>query len=314
MTTLQGIDVSHWQPSTPPLAGLSFLFAKATEGTWFVDPLYATHTAAARAAGLVAGAFHFGVDVDPIAQARNFLAVAGGAGLLALDLENSPVPMTNAQGLSFIAAVHAAGRKVGLYHSLNGFLNLGQDWDWVADWGTTPPPIPWTFWQYQGSPLDRDKFSGDLASLRALAGVTGGDTMPMPMLSFSQPLIGGAHLVGPGTAIVPLDGSPWDGPWPAGTNFSIYGEATFPVPLPGGVAGEDRVSFLMVRPATKHDGTPWTAARPAALLKKNTDWPIGLAHLADPTPFSQADVNAAAQLVVDAAIATDRAKARVTWG
>jgi hypothetical protein len=307
--TLQGIDVSHYQTTTPPLAGLSFLFAKATEGTWFVDPLYATHTTAARAAGLVAGAYHFGVDVDPIAQARHFLAVAGGAGLIALDLESSPVPMTIAQGRVFIAAVHSAGRKVGLYHSLSGFLNLGQDWDWVADWGTPPPPIPWTFWQYHGGPLDKDVFQGDLASLRALAGVTGGDTMH----SFSLKPIGSARFDAvPGHACVPLDGGAWDAGWAPGTSWTIYGEVTLVPSLPGGVAGADRASALLVAPTTKHDGTPWTAARPAVLLRMDTDWPAG--KTADATPFSQADVNAAAQLVVDAAIATDRAKARISWG
>lgn len=309
MTTLQGIDVSHYQAVTPPLAGLSFLFAKATEGVTFVDPLYATHTAAARAAGLVVGAYHFGVADDGAAQARAFLAVAAAADLLALDLETSAAPMTNAQATAFIAAVHAAGRKVGLYHSLSGFLRLGQDWDWVAKWSSVPPPLPWTFWQWQGTPLDKDAFNGDVASLRALAGVTGGDTMH----SFTLAPIGSAKLDAvPGHACVPLDGSPWDSPWNAGTNWVIYGEVTLVPPLPGGLAGADRASALLVMPTTKHDGTPWVAARPAVILRMDTNWPAG--KTADPTPFSQADVNAAAALVVTAAIATDRAKARITWG
>jgi len=139
-----------------------------------------------------------------------------------------------------------------------------------------------------------------------VAAVVAGDP---PMRSFSQPAIGGAHLVGAGHMCVTLDGSPWDGPWPAGTNWSIFGEATLDVPLPGGVAGADRSHILLVRPTTKHDGTPWTAAKPACLLRMDTDWPAGKTAVAtgpDSTPFAQTDI--------DKAVAADRAKARITYG
>jgi hypothetical protein len=131
-----------------------------------------------------------------------------------------------------------------------------------------------------------------------------------PMHSFHGPLIGSAHLIGPGTAIVPLDGSPWDGPWPAGVNWSIYGEESFDAALPGGLAGEDRVSFLLVRPDTTHDGKPWPYARPAALLRRNTDWPAGKTAVAI---ASSPPVAAPTQADVDAAVAADRLKAHVTW-
>ena len=129
------------------------------------------------------------------------------------------------------------------------------------------------------------------------------------MRSFSQPAIGGAHLVGTGHMCVTLDGSPWDGPWPAGTNWTIFGEATLDVPLPGGVAGADRSHILLVRPTTTHDGKPWAAARPACLLRMDTDWPAGKTAVAtgpDSTPFAQTDI--------DKAVAADRAKARITYG
>lgn len=120
------------------------------------------------------------------------------------------------------------------------------------------------------------------------------------MRNFSLSTIGGAHLVGSGHMAVPLDGSPWDGPWPAGTNWAIAGEATLDVPLPGGVIGADRSHVLLVRPTTTHDGKPWMAATPAFILRMDTDWPAGKTAV-----FTTADLATA--------IAADRLKARVTW-
>ena len=86
-------------------------------------------------------------------------------------------------------------------------------------------------------------------------------------------------------------------------------EATLDTRLPGGVAGADRSHILLVRPDKKHDGTPWTAAKPACLLRMDTDWPAGKTAVpvaTDSTPFTQADI--------DKAVAADRAKARITYG
>lgn len=172
MTLLEGIDVSKWQPTTPRLNGLSFAFARATYATT-PDPKYAMHTANFRKAGLVVGAYHFGVGFKPVhEQVRAFLSIAKGADLLVLDLERDTTKtMTKAEAREFIALVHATGKKIGLYGSRSGFPSLGQDYNWVAQWRDTPPTgIEWAFWQYQGSPLDRDKFNGTKAQLLALAG------------------------------------------------------------------------------------------------------------------------------------------------
>ena len=170
---LEGIDISKWQTTTPSLSGREFAFVRATFGT-APDSAYAQHAANVRAAGKVLGAYAFGVGGDPIAQANAFLATAKDAHLLALDLERNTTgtSMTDAEASLFIATIHKAGRKIGLYHSLSGFPQaLGQDWNWVAAWGSTAPSIPWAFWQYRGSPLDLDRFNGDLSALRRLAGI-----------------------------------------------------------------------------------------------------------------------------------------------
>ena len=170
--TLQGIDISSYQATTPDLSPYAFVFCRATYGT-SVDVMYAKHSAAVRKASEVLGAYAFGRSATkaPIAdQVSVFLAVAKDADLLALDLEGdgANVGMTNAEATAFIAAVHAAGRTIGLYHSDSGYPTLGQDWNWVASWGRLAPARPWTFWQFRGSPLDLDTFNGDAAALKAL--------------------------------------------------------------------------------------------------------------------------------------------------
>lgn len=169
--TLNGIDISRWQSTTPPLTGLAFAFARATYGTR-PDDMYRRHTSAFRAAGLVIGAYHFGVGyLDVNEQVTAFLAAAAPDALLALDLERDAAgTMTNPNAKRFIATVQAKGRKIGLYHSESGFPSLGQDFDWVANWSTAPARH-WDFWQYRGSPLDLDHFNGTQAQLDALAGI-----------------------------------------------------------------------------------------------------------------------------------------------
>lgn len=185
MTYVEGVDLSNYQHVTPSLTGESFVIAKATEGTSFVDPYYAQHVAAAVAAGDVHGAYHFGhTDLDPVAQADFFLAHAPDAQFVALDSEGR-ARMTVAQEQAFfgrIAAVRPAlvGRRL-LYESQSGFDRAaGQDANWVAVWGSTPPTVPWLFWQYTSNGtlgastqrLDLDRFNGTLDQLRAFAGVT----------------------------------------------------------------------------------------------------------------------------------------------
>jgi len=182
--TLPGIDVSAYQTTTPSLAGLSFAFAKASEGL-FADPKYAMHQANFAKAGIVRGAYHFNRnDVgDPTKQATFFLAIAGNVDLLALDVEGTHA-FSLAQSQTFIAAIHAAGKRIGMYHSRSGFPNAGQDWNWVADYTGQVPSIPWSIWQYGPRKIgtvsiDGDTFAGDAAALQKLVGGTqGGGNQP----------------------------------------------------------------------------------------------------------------------------------------
>ncbi len=163
-----GIDLSVWNADNPS-GPLTFGIARATYGI-FPDARYANHVAAFRARGWAVGAYAFGIDQSGRDQAIAFLGVARGADFLALDLEsNDGSTMTLDEARDFISAVHATGRKIGLYHSRSGFPNLGQDWNWVAQWSTSPPTIPWAIWQWTGAWLDRNVFNGSPAAMRAFA-------------------------------------------------------------------------------------------------------------------------------------------------
>lgn len=175
--TVEGIDISHWQTATPPLGtSLGFVFVRATYGT-ATDDRYAMHAANVRSAGKVLGAYAFGRNMDGAAQARAFLEVIGpDVHLVALDFEKDAdhPHMTTDQARSFIRTIRDSGRRCGVYASDSGYPALGQDWAWIANWSSRPARA-FAFWQYEvsGTPrIDRDRFAGSLAELRALAGLT----------------------------------------------------------------------------------------------------------------------------------------------
>lgn len=172
---IEGLDVSVFQQTTPSLVGKDFLFARASIGTK-TDPMFATHIANAKKAGVVTGAYHFGTSASVSSQVDTFLnaAIAANVDLLVLDLEGSGSPMTAAQAKTFLDSVKAHSlKKVGLYHSLSGYPQLGQEFNWVAFWSPNPPSIPWLFWQNgPDHGIDHNYFMGTREQLNAFAGVS----------------------------------------------------------------------------------------------------------------------------------------------
>jgi len=79
-----GLDVSHWQGavdwSTVAANGAKFGYMKATEGVTFLDSQFATNYAGSAAAGILRGAYHFGLPDTSTgaAQADYFMAHGGG--------------------------------------------------------------------------------------------------------------------------------------------------------------------------------------------------------------------------------------------
>lgn len=186
------IDLSHHN-GTPDLqqaydAGQRGLIHKASEGTGYVDPMYAQNRSKAADAGMLWGAYHFGTGDDGQAQAQHFLATAkpDGNTLLVLDLESNPQgeSMSLAQAEQFVTAVQGqTGVWPGVYGGsyIRQLLGEGSDtvlakcWFWLAEYGSQAK-VPaawssWTLWQYtdgsdgQSVPgvgqCDRDRFEAD---------------------------------------------------------------------------------------------------------------------------------------------------------
>jgi lysozyme len=299
--TVRGIDVSHHQLTTPSLDGLGFLFARASIGTQ-PDDKYAMHIANARRAGLLVGAYHFNWSTLSVAdQARAFLAAAGDVDFYALDVEgSSPPQFTRAEAAAFIDRVHAAGKPIGLYMSESGFYaDVGQDWNWIANWSHRPSRLC-LLWQYTGGPIDHDLFDGSLAELRALsaraAPLAQEEPMGLSLRLFST-----------------TDASPFDAFGTAkikGTNHSII--RVRDMALVGVADGFDLgvvqlgaltspLEAQRKRPAIAGDRTSIVALNSGGELYVALLADVAFTPLKDPTPFSQAQLDAAKKAATDAA-------------
>jgi hypothetical protein len=282
-----GYDVSHWQDATPSLAGLDFLIARATIGTT-PDEMYPIHRANARKDGIFFGAYHFGDSgTTAAAQVAAFLKVAGDADFYVLDHEGNR-EMTSAQAKAFIAGVQAAKGRAGLYHSLSGFPDFGQDFNWIALWASTPPAsLPWTFWQFGGSPLDHDVFNGSPAELRAFVG---GDMAPAPITDETPKMVSKAD----GTPWYDLDGTTVivSSPGPLSARLSPYGVGNKRA-IYGTTGGVHRVVLI----------TPSSVAAIPPVTIDATQSEIDAAKAAQ-----KAIDDAACAVTVKAAIATERSR------
>lgn len=213
-TTLEGVDVSHWDGTIDfkkvKADGKVFAIMKATEGTSYVDPTFATNWADAKTAGVVRGAYHFfHANMDPMAEATHFLSTMGplepGDLPPTLDLEvtdSQSAATITANTIIWLDAVAAATGTKPLLYTGPSFVNSSMNNPpgledhaqlWVANWGVTCPDVPapftgWPFWQYDdkgtvsgisATAVDLDKFNGTMADLMAL-------TVPAPSTTSSS--------------------------------------------------------------------------------------------------------------------------------
>ena len=202
------IDLSHHNETVDfgriQADGIVGVIHKATQGTTFADKKYHERRDAALDAGLLWGAYHFGVGADGSDQADFFLGTVqpDKSTLLVLDYEaNLTGPtMTLDQAREFAEHTEAvAGRYPGLYsgHLIKEQLAglpapdrvLSNCFLWIAQYnGPKPLNIPatfgtWTLWQYTDGvagdephrvdgvgQCDRNKFNGSITQLRKLWG------------------------------------------------------------------------------------------------------------------------------------------------
>ena len=203
---VHGVDVSVWQGPIDWRAaradGVSFAYLKATEGGDRVDPAFAGHWAATRAAGIPRGAYHFFYHCRPaIEQARWFLAhVPRDASALppVLDMEwNShsptcpgrrPAAEVRAEARTFLSAIARATGKRPLLYTTVDFYAQNALWQldgvdfWLRSTAKHPsdsfPGQHWLIWQYTATgrvdgiagPVDLDAFAHGPRAFSAWAG------------------------------------------------------------------------------------------------------------------------------------------------
>ncbi|KAB1934445.1 hypothetical protein F8271_23455 [Micromonospora sp. ALFpr18c] len=212
--TVRGIDVSSHDHNLGPInwpqvaaGGASFAYVKATEGQTYRNPYFAEDYAAAKAAGLLVGAYHFARPDkrDPISEANFFIDNAAF-----IKDRQTLVPMVDIEwpywsgaptcyGLtptemsnwirSFTDQVKARiGRPVMIYTNTNYWnpctgknASFGGNPLDIAGYTTARPPLPagWTtetIWQYAaGNPskpanYSQNVFNGTYAALTRLTG------------------------------------------------------------------------------------------------------------------------------------------------
>ena len=213
---VQGLDVASYQgyPNWTSVknSGKTFAFTKATEGTTYTNPYFATNWANIKAAGLIRGAYHFGrPGVDPVAQANYFCNVVKpikGDLQMALDIEvtdGKTASQVRSWIVAFINQIVARTARPGIIYtgfyfwrdSAGNGSNLNCPL-WLAAYVSNPAPyVPaawstWSFWQYTSSGsvpgvsgnVDRDAWNGSVTQLDNLR-------LPMtPTLSIGPPLNG----------------------------------------------------------------------------------------------------------------------------
>lgn len=222
MATCRGIDVSAYQGTQNWTAlkadGLTFAFAKASEGQHSKDARFATHITGIKAAGLVPGAYHFGwPNQDVKLEAANYIAAVrpyAGAGFTHwLDLERysdgrnykgKTAAQIKTWVQTWLSAVQTAfpGQRVGVYTSGDdlaaGHVPAGTPlWYPAYPWGAAayskaeaaakPKPSGWSpmIWQFTSQPVDRSICYLSAADLRAWA--QGSSKPPQPSKPAPKP-------------------------------------------------------------------------------------------------------------------------------
>ncbi len=177
---------------------IDFAFAKATEGTTFVDPQFATNWAGMQDAGVVRGAYHyFHPELDPDDQAAFVVSTVGPLAAtdfpIVLDLEingGETEDVVVANALTFLNDVETATGRTPIIYTSNrvittvsgGSPNFAHYPLWDAQYGVPCPdiPAPWTTWNIwqtdgtasvdgvpDGDTVDLDTFNGTLDDLHA---------------------------------------------------------------------------------------------------------------------------------------------------
>ncbi|HEX3516307.1 MAG TPA: GH25 family lysozyme [Trebonia sp.] len=239
---VRGMDISAYQHAGMPIdwamlatQRIRFVAIKASEGTYYLNPYYASDAAAAAAAGLLVMPYVFANPGRSGGTATaNFAAGAVGSRgesarlPLVVDLENDPYKKaTDCYGLGITAMIGWIARFTARAKAMTGewpTIYTTADWWrectgstrrfphdplWLAAFGGTAPTVPapwesWTFWQYDNAgslpgigntDLDYYQPTGGLPALRAPAAAVSGKT---PGKRHASPAKSKRHMKGKG--------------------------------------------------------------------------------------------------------------------
>lgn len=204
VTQTAGMDVASHQGNVNWTywwgQGKRFAYVKATEGTYYKNPYFAQQYNGSYNVGMIRGAYHFARPdtTSGAAQADYFVNNGGGWSRDgktlpgALDIEYNPYGST-CYGLSqsamrsWIASFTArykyrTGRDAVIYTTTDWWKTCTGNTSqfsstnplWIARYSSTVGELPagwayYTIWQHTSSPLDQNRFNGDLSRVRALA-------------------------------------------------------------------------------------------------------------------------------------------------
>lgn len=258
------IDVSKWQSSLPDLTGVAGVIARAGIGTK-PDEMFTTHIAKARRAGLWVGSYWFNWGSLSVSdQVNAYIAreqEVGGVQLHVIDWEATE-GFTATQTADFIRLYKArTGNLIGLYASEGRFRDLGQDWNWIANYSREPIKA-YDMWQY-GSFRGVD---GNNARQRILDLARGTTVTPAPILDRNPKIV----TANEGHTWRDLDGT---------TILDTGRSALAPRLSPYGIAGGLRAIYSSLA------GHPIVIIDPATV----TDVPVTI----PPGYFTQAQLDAA---------------------
>ena len=165
-----GVDVSHhkgvvdWKRVAGH--GISFAYLKASQGTGFTDPRFASNLSGAKAAGIKAGGYHyFTLCGRGAPQAEHYLRVIGDKTTMppAVDVEFigncSPGPPRDSLVRELRAFIDTVEQRTGtkvvvyLYPEIEEHYRLADELDrrqWVRSLGSKPTR-DWWIWQKSDS-------------------------------------------------------------------------------------------------------------------------------------------------------------------
>jgi lysozyme len=164
------VDLSHWDPADDygrvADDGILGVIYKATQGTGYIDDTYVSQQKAAKASGLLWGAYHFADGSDVTQQVANFMGFAcpDPDELFCLDWEDNPggTKMSVSQVKQWVEQVEDALKRPNqcvIYAGNTAKEALGSKVDpwfgsrrlWLCQYGSTPVvQASWkTYWLWQ---------------------------------------------------------------------------------------------------------------------------------------------------------------------